>query len=110
MIVDNQKNQEKEIKLILQLLNAIKAKHTLSVQEAEEGKEAVFKRVEEKLGRRYNLTATRRTRLFRYWPVAASIAILILLIIHNHTLFTCRSHLHLINDSINKEYRSLFYL
>ena len=78
MIVDNQKNQEKEIKLILQLLNAIKAKHTLSVQEAEEGKEAVFKRVEEKLGRRYNLTATRRTRLFRYWPVAASIAILIL--------------------------------
>ena len=54
MIVDNQKNQEKEIKLILQLLNAIKAKHTLSVQEAEEGKEAVFKRVEEKLGRRYN--------------------------------------------------------
>ena len=36
MIVDNQKNQEKEIKLILQLLNAIKAKHTLSVQEAEE--------------------------------------------------------------------------
>ena len=48
MIVDNQKNQEKEIKLILQLLNAIKAKHTLSVQEAEEGKEAVFKRVEEK--------------------------------------------------------------
>lgn len=37
MIVDNQKNQEKEIKLILQLLNAIKAKHTLSVQEAEEG-------------------------------------------------------------------------
>ena len=50
MIVDNQKNQEKEIKLILQLLNAIKAKHTLSVQEAEEGKEAVFKRVEEKLG------------------------------------------------------------
>lgn len=28
MIVDNQKNQEKEIKLILQLLNAIKAKHT----------------------------------------------------------------------------------
>ena len=78
MIVDNQKNQEKEIKLILQLLNAIKAKHTLSVQEAEEGKEAVFKRVEEKLGRRYNLMATRRTRLFRYWPVAASIAILIL--------------------------------
>ena len=43
MIVDNQENQEKEIKLILQLLNAIKAKHTLSVQEAEEGKEAVFK-------------------------------------------------------------------
>ena len=76
MIVDNQKKQEKEIKLILQLLNAIKAKHTLSVQEAEEGKEAVFKRVEEKLGRRYNLTATRRTRLFRYWPVAASIAII----------------------------------
>ena len=51
MIVDNQKNQEKEIKLILQLLNAIKAKHTLSVQEAEEGKEAVFKRVEEKLAK-----------------------------------------------------------
>lgn len=74
----NQENQEKEIKLALQLLNAVKAKNTLSAAEAEEGKEAVFQRVEEKLGRRYSFAADLKTRLFRYWPVAASIAILIL--------------------------------
>lgn len=74
----NQENQEKEIKLALQLLNAVKAKNTLSAAEAEEGKEAVFQRVEEKLGRRYSFAGDLKTRLFRYWPVAASIAILIL--------------------------------
>lgn len=78
MIVNNQENQEKEIKLILQLLNAIKARHALSIQEMEEGKEAVFKRVEEKLRHRYDLTANIKTSLLRYWSVAASIAILIL--------------------------------
>ena len=44
MIVDNQKNQEKEIKLILQLLNAIKSETHFIRSRSGGGKEAVFKR------------------------------------------------------------------
>ena len=78
MIVDNQKNQEKEIKLNLSAFKCDKSETHFIRSRSGGGKRGCFKRVEEKLGRRYNLMATRRTRLFRYWPVAASIAILIL--------------------------------
>ena len=61
MIVDNQKNQRKEIKLILRLFKCDKSEtHFYPFKKRREGKEAVFKRVEEKLGRRYNLTATKK--------------------------------------------------